>query len=135
MKNEEITNRLDACNAALERAAFVIDGSRFQDLESGIIESTSSATTCLIEMKKNNELIVSLNKPQWIEITIKESLPPPKHWVLVYDSFNDEIYRSYYWEGQWLISNCKIDAFDHQITHWKPLPEKPKGPHHENQQN
>ena len=61
MKTKEIIDRLDACNSALERAAFVIDGSRLQDLQPGIIESTGAATTCLIEIRENNKLINELN--------------------------------------------------------------------------
>ena len=57
---EEIIKRLEACNRALENAAYNYDGSIIEELDSNIIESTGVSTTCLIEVRKNNEMINDL---------------------------------------------------------------------------
>lgn len=57
---KEVIERLQANNYALEYAAFNIDSSKLEDLDENIIESTCPAETCLIEVRKNNELIKRL---------------------------------------------------------------------------
>ena len=57
MDVNNIIIRLEACNRALERAAWEIDRSSINDLGPNVIESTSSSTTCLIEIRKNDKLI------------------------------------------------------------------------------
>ncbi|MEX2722147.1 MAG: hypothetical protein Q6362_012155 [Candidatus Wukongarchaeota archaeon] len=52
-----ITLRLKMCNAALERAAWIMDALTLDDLEDNIIESTCPSKTCLIEVRSNNKLI------------------------------------------------------------------------------
>lgn len=57
---EEIIKRLEACNRALEYAAWNYDCSTLDQLEPGVIESTGVGTTCLIEIRNNNEMIKEL---------------------------------------------------------------------------
>jgi len=47
---------------ALERAAFEIDGTIEADVSECTIESTSSADTCIIEMRWNKQLLNELNQ-------------------------------------------------------------------------
>lgn len=59
---DDIIERLEACNRALEGAAWCDNGKVLKDLPKGIIESTSISTTCLIEVRNNNDLIVNLRE-------------------------------------------------------------------------
>ena len=56
--------RLKACNEAMERGAYCLDGQKLKELEKNTIESTSASTTLLIETNANNELIQFLNKEE-----------------------------------------------------------------------
>lgn len=58
----DVIERLKACNRALERAAWCEDEKVLKDLPEGIIESTSTSTTCLIEIRNNNDLIIKLRE-------------------------------------------------------------------------
>lgn len=63
MENREtIINRLKACNYAMEYAAFNYDGSKLENLEPGIIESTGVSESLLIEVRNNNSFIDELTQ-------------------------------------------------------------------------
>jgi hypothetical protein len=58
----ELIVRLESCNRELEYAAYNYDGSKLEDLSPGIMESTSVAGSCLIEIRLNNELLEKLKE-------------------------------------------------------------------------
>lgn len=57
MKRELIINRLAMNNLAMERAAWLADSLTIEDIPDGIVESTCSSKTLLIEVKANRDLI------------------------------------------------------------------------------
>jgi hypothetical protein len=60
--HDKIRERLEACNNALEYAAFNYDGRIIEDLEPGIIESTGVSDTCLIEVRNNREFATEIEQ-------------------------------------------------------------------------
>jgi hypothetical protein len=60
MDINEIIKRLEACNSAMEYAAFNYDGSKLENLQLGIIESTGVSDSLLIEVRNNKILIEEL---------------------------------------------------------------------------
>jgi hypothetical protein len=64
MEKQELIERLEACNHALEYAAYNYDGSIIEELDPNVVESTGVGTTCLIEVKNNKELINQLRESQ-----------------------------------------------------------------------
>jgi hypothetical protein len=64
MDKQEIIERLETCNRALEYAAYNYDGSIIEELDPNVVESTGVGTTCLIEVKNNKELINQLRESQ-----------------------------------------------------------------------
>ena len=57
---EELIRRLEACNYALEYAAWNYSEMKLEDLDPNIIESTGVADSCLIEVRNNNLMIEEL---------------------------------------------------------------------------
>jgi hypothetical protein len=54
---KDIYQRLYECNNALEYSAFNHDGKTLDNVEENVIESTCPSTTCLIEVRRNKELM------------------------------------------------------------------------------
>ncbi|MCK5615038.1 hypothetical protein KAR91_74940 [Candidatus Pacearchaeota archaeon] len=46
------------------------DGKLLEDLPKGIVESTSASTTCLIEIRNNNDLIIKLREGKAVLLTM-----------------------------------------------------------------
>lgn len=57
MNEKELIQRLEACNQALERAAWCDEQITLDELDPCVVESTGVATSCLIEARENNKLI------------------------------------------------------------------------------
>ena len=61
---------------------------------------------------------------QWVSVS--ERLPEERRDVLVWDSLYENKYTMYWEEGQWFLFGGSAEV-NYNITHWKPLPEAPKG--------
>lgn len=61
------------------------------------------------------------NRMEWIECS--ERLPESDDHVLAFID-NRYIWQSYYRDGIWYC--CNSNEFEDIVTHWMPLPEKPK---------
>lgn len=60
MTTDFLVNRLVMTNAAMERAAWLADSLTLDDIPEGIIESTGSSMTLLIEVRENKDVIKRL---------------------------------------------------------------------------
>lgn len=61
---DRIIRRLEACNHALEYAAWNYGEMKLNDLKPNVIESTGVAESCLIEVRNNNLAINKLREIQ-----------------------------------------------------------------------
>ena len=79
---------------------------------------------CCYEYCKYEGKRITQGSEDWVSVS--ERLPKDTRAVLVWDPLDENIYTMCWQEGQWFLFGGRA-MVNYKITHWKSLPEPPKG--------
>ena len=109
-----------------------------QKRQSAITEDVQRAIGDLLDMKErwcadstdndaiSIDLAITALQAYQPWVSVEDRLPEDTRAVLVWDPLYENRYTMYWKEGQWFFFGGSGEV-DCNITHWKPLPESPKG--------